>query len=132
MRRQTEDFPSPYRYCSAHTVTEAGEALFSLVRAGVEAVRDRAEVLDYGRIQLWRDSFDCGELPARLEELNSSQTLRVGNDWVRFNLQNPFLQQWFLDSDAAFGEGRFRGRQEYHTRCWYRIWYDGRHYGDGA
>lgn len=25
------------------------------------------------------------------------------------------------DSDA----GRFRGRQEYHSQCWYRIWYDG-------
>jgi len=104
MHHLTVDFPTPCRYCSVHAVTEGAEALFCLVRAGVEPVPEGGELLDYGCVQLRRDCFDCGELPARLEELNKTQNLRLGNGWARFNLQNALPQQWFQKSRTPYHE----------------------------
>lgn len=94
-------FPIGNRLCSLEALTKGNVPLFCLVRAGVSDEAKKA-FLDYGKMQLRRETFASCDLRDRLKELHASGRLPTMQGEISFEMKNAQPQQWFHPSGSEY------------------------------
>lgn len=94
-------FPEEFRHCSLEALTHGNEVVFCLVRAGLSG-SIKSELLDYGKLRLWRQVFPTEGLVPQLETFNNTGKLSTSEGAITFEGRFNSILGTFHPSRSAY------------------------------